>query len=238
MVRTGPGKSFLYHSQERLRQIIRHQDNEAPDSEAPFSGGRLFEANATSFQPELARLLEEDGFQAVRWGSMMTCSNLQNTPNVPMLVGLEVRPVKPEHYRQIWDALLDAFHDDPGYSKPSEDDYTFWQQNSQFQPDLWQVAWEGNQVTGMVLNYITHDSAGNDPGLAWTEDICVRRSWRRCGLALALLVRSMRRFREIRFTQTSLGVDLNNLHGALQLYESMGYQLVSTLTIYRKQIDL
>ena len=205
---------------------------------ASFSGVCMFEVHASSLQPELARVLEEEGFQAVRWGSMMTCANLQNIPDAPIPVGLEVRPVKPEHYRQVWDALLDAFHDDPGYTQPSEDDYATWQQSSQFQPGLWQVAWEGDQVTGMVLNYITHNAAGDEPGLAWTEDISVRPPWRRRGLARALLARSMRMFREMGFNRTSLGVDLHNPHGARQLYESMGYQLVSTLTIYHKPVDL
>ena len=151
---------------------------------------------------------------------------------------MEVRPVKPEHYRQIWDALLDAFHDDPGYVQPTENDYASWQQSSQFQPDLWQVAWDGDQVAGMVLNYTTHGSTGGEPGRAWTEDICVRRPWRRRGLARALLARSMKMFREIGFTQTSLGVDLDNDDGALQFYESMGYRPVSVQTTFRKPVDL
>jgi GNAT superfamily N-acetyltransferase len=229
----GLEKAFLHYNQERLRQIIRQQD-----IEAAFSGARLFEAQAMDFQPELARLLEEEGFRAVQWASMMTCSDLQAVPDVPMPAGMQVRPVQPEHYRPIWDALLEAFHDDPGYAEPSEEDYAAWRNSSQFRPDLWQVAWEGNQITGMVLNYITHASAGDGPGLAWTEDICVRRPWRRRGLARALLARSMRMFRQLGFTQTSLGVDLNNSHGARQFYESMGYQVVSVLTIYRKPVDV
>jgi len=229
----GLEKAFLHYNQERLRQIIRQQD-----IEAAFSGARLFEAQAMDFQPELTRLLEEEGFRAVQWASMMTCSDLQSVPDVPMPAGMEVRPVQPEHYRPIWDALLDAFHADPGYAPPSEEDYAAWRNSSQFRPDLWQVAWEGNQITGMVLNYITHASAGDGPGLAWTEDICVRRPWRRRGLARALLARSMRMFRQLGFNQTSLGVDLNNSHGARQFYESMGYQVVSVLTIYRKPVDV
>jgi len=237
----GLEETFLRQSQERLRRIIRKQD-----SEAPFNGSRLFEASATSLQPELIHMLEEDGFQAARWGCKMTCSNLQNIPDIPMPAGLEVRPVKPEHYRQIWDALLDAFHDDPGYSEPSEEDYESWRQSAQFQPDLWQVAWEGDcanavgMVTGMVLNYITNAPANieDEPGIAWTEDICVRRPWRRRGLARALLARSMRMFREMGFTQTSLGVDLNNPESASRLYESMGYQIVRLFTLYRKPVDL
>ena len=224
--------AFLSQSQERLRQVIRQQTGEVP-----FSGVRLFQAHATNFQPDMARLLEADNFQAIRWGSKMTCSDLQNTPDLPMPAGLEVCAVKPEHYRQIWDALLDAFHDDPGYSQPSEDDYAAWQQSSQFQPDLWQVAWDGNQVAGMVLNYIARDSAGEEPDTAWTEDICVRRPWRRRGLARALLARSMRMFRQAGFTQTSLGADFNSREGAHQLYASMGYQVISTQTTYHKPVD-
>lgn len=233
-------KAFLHYNQERLRQIIRQQD-----SEASFNGARLFEAQAMDHQPELASLLEEDGFRAVSWGAKMTCSNLQYIPEVPMPAGLEVRPVKPEHHRQVWDALLEAFHDDPGYSEPTEDDYASWQHSSQFQPNLWQVAWEGSQVTGMVCNYISHDFSGLGtkpaavgPGIAWTEDICVRPPWRRRGLARALLARSMRMFRDLGFTQTSLGVDLNNPEGAPQFYTSMGYQIAHRLTVYRKEVDL
>jgi GNAT superfamily N-acetyltransferase len=234
----GLEKTFLHHNQERLRQIIRQQAGEAPVSEATDSGVRLFEAHATSFQPETARLLEEDGFQAVRWGSTMTCPNLQNIPDALMPEGLEVRPARPEHYRQIWDAMLKAFSDHWGYAQPSEEDYVGWQQDAHFQPALWQVAWEGDQVAGMVLNYISRDPGAAGSSRAWTEDICVRRPWRRHGLARALLARSMRMFREMGYQQTWLGVDLNNLHGARQLYESMGYQIVSVLSIYRKPVDL
>ncbi len=167
----------------------------------------------------------------------MTCSGLQNVPDLPIPAGFEVRPVTPEHYRPIWDALLDAFHDDPGYSQPGEDDYLAWMELAQFQPDLWQVAWDGDQVAGMVLNYISRDSAGIEPATAWTEDICVRRPWRRRGLARALLARSMRMFRQMGFSQTSLGVDFDNRDSASQLYASMGYQVVSTQTVYHKPVD-
>jgi ribosomal protein S18 acetylase RimI-like enzyme len=51
-------------------------------------------------------------------------------------------------------------------------------------------------------------------------------------------VSSMRMFRDMGYTQTCLGVDLDNPHGARQLYESMGYRLVSVLNIYRKPVDL
>jgi ribosomal protein S18 acetylase RimI-like enzyme len=239
--RQGQGleEAFLERCKERARQIIRQQMEDAPESEAAFGGARLFEAEATDLQPALMRLLEAGGFRAVRWGSTMTCRDLQAISDAPMPPGLATRPVSAEHYRQIWDALLDAFRNDPGYAQPDDDEYARWQHSTQFQPGLWQIAWDGDQVAGMVLNYITREPEGAaQPTTAWTEDICVRRPWRRRGLARALLARSMRMFREMGFTQTSLGVDLNNAESARQLYESMGYQIVHLLIIYRKTVDL
>jgi ribosomal protein S18 acetylase RimI-like enzyme len=230
---------FLRQSQERVSQIIRQQDADAPDRRGSFSGRRLIEAEATDLEPALARLLEMDGFKPARWGSLMTCSDLQNVPDLPLPEGLEVRPVRPEQFRAIWNALQDAFYGYPGYAQPTEDDYARWQHSTQFQPHLWQVAWDGDQAAGMVLNYLSHDpSDPAKPSTAWNEDICVRRPWRRRGLARALLARSMRMFRDMGYTQTSLGVELNNADGARQLYESMGFQLVSVLTIYYKPVDL
>ncbi len=235
----GLEKIFLHLCQERIRQIIRLQDNQAPKGEAAIRGERLFEASATDLQPELARLLEEDGFWAASRGTMMTCFDLRNIPDAPMPSGMEVRPVKSEHYHQIWDALVDAFDDGKDLPPPTEDDFAYWQQSAQFQPDLWQIAWEGSQITGMVLNYVSHNPVvPSEPGIAWTEDICVRRPWRRRGLARALLARSMRMFREMGHTQTSLGVDLDNPQRAPRLYESMGYQVVCSITNYHKPADL
>jgi mycothiol synthase len=62
----------------------------------------------------------------------------------------------------------------------------------------------------------------------------VRRPWRRRGLARAMLARSMKLHKEQGMTQTGLGVDTQNPSGALQLYESMGYEVVDTETTYQK----
>ncbi len=233
------GKAFFVHCKQRLRQIARHHTDDQPDRLPASSPKRLFEVDIRRVQPELVSLLEEDGFKAIRWYAQMTCSDLQNVPEFPMPAGLEIRPARPEHYHQVWEGMLDGFHDDPDYSEPTEEAYTGWLHSAQFQPDLWQIGWDGDQIAGMVLNYVTHDL--HSPArtkIAWTEDICVGPRWRRRGLARALLAKSMLMFRSLGFTQTSLGVDLNNLQRAPQLYESMGYQMVSRGARYQKPVDL
>lgn len=90
----------------------------------------------------------------------------------------------------------------------------------------------------MVLNFL--DEAENEEyqrKRGYTEGISVRRPWRRRGLARALLTRSLKMFQDMGMTEAALGVDTQNLSGALRLYESVGFQPVKKLTIYRKQFS-
>ena len=41
-------------------------------------------------------------------------------------------------------------------------------------------------------------------------------------------------FKDLGFTETALGVDTQNLSGALRLYESCGYRAVKREALYRK----
>jgi ribosomal protein S18 acetylase RimI-like enzyme len=93
-------------------------------------------------------------------------------------------------------------------------------------------------VAGQVLTYI--DAAENTEyhrKRGHTEFISVRRPWRRRGLARALIARSLRVQKELGMTQSALGVDTQNLHGALRLYESMGFEVVKQSATYRKPLE-
>jgi ribosomal protein S18 acetylase RimI-like enzyme len=151
---------------------------------------------------------------------------------------LEVRPVKPEEYRQVFDAMDEAFRDHWGYYPATEAAYKWWQQSDSFQPDLWKVAWDGDQVAGMVLNFIDdNENQMYKRKRGYTENISVRRPWRRRGLARALLTQSLYLLKEKGMQEACLGVDTQNPNGALQLYESVGFRSVKRYTTYRKKID-
>ena len=142
----------------------------------------------------------------------------------PLPAGLEIRPVDPSQYRAIWDADQEAFRDHWGYTEPTEEMYEAWQKDRLFQPQFWKVAWEGDQVCGMVHNF--YDPVENETynrKRGYTEEISVRRPWRGKGVAKALIAESIRMFREMGMDHTSLGVDSQNYSGALKLYLSIGY---------------
>ena len=89
----------------------------------------------------------------------------------------------------------------------------------------------------MVLNLIFEQ--GNEQARikrGWTDNICVRRPWRRRGLARALIIRSLKVLHDQSMTEAALGVDVENPSNALRLYESCGYQVVQRGFTMRKAI--
>jgi len=100
------------------------------------------------------------------------------------------------------------------------------------------VAWAGDQIAGMVQNFVSAaENAEYNRKRGYTEGISVRRPWRKLGLARALLVQSIAMFREMGMEETALGVDAENLSGALKLYQGVGYQEVKRNMSYRKPLD-
>ena len=227
--RQGIGTAMLTWTEERMRQIAAGHKK---------SGPRFFQAGAADTEKSTIAMLEKNGYQPVRYEFNMKRSTSDPLPDAPMPPGLEVRPVKPEHIRPIWNAMQEAFRDHWGYAEEGDETYQAWQGQSSFQPAIWKVAWEGDQVAGMVLNFIDEPENAEYHRLrGYTEGISVRRPWRKRGLARSLIVQSIRMFKDMGMTETALGVDSLNLSGALRLYQGVGYRQVKQFTIYRKPLD-
>jgi mycothiol synthase len=82
------------------------------------------------------------------------------------------------------------------------------------------------------------DTAQNDEfdrKRGWTEAISTSRRWRR-RVAKSLIVESIRELADRGLTEVTLGVHTENPNGAYDLYEGLGYGVVSTWTTYRKPL--
>ncbi len=206
-------------------------------AEHPKDSKRFFQTDSDKTKPALNELLESLGYQPVRYGFRMSRS-LEDIPEAELPEGIEARPVKMEDTLKIWEASVEAFRDHWGFSEPDEDEFESYKTSKFFQPDLWQVAWDGNEVVSSVMNYINHDENEKyNQKLGWTENISTRRAWRRRGIARALIVRSMHMHKALGMTRVALGVDTENPNGALQLYKSLGYQEEKTFISYRKEMN-
>ncbi len=227
----GIGRAVLGHMEERLRQIAAGHASGAAE--------RFYQTFAEGGEAARRALLESAGYKAVRYGFNMVRPLDEPIEALPLPAGLEVRPVGPEHYRAVWEADAEAFRDHWNYVPPTEADYQGWLDNANFNPALWQVAWdvETGQVAGMVQNFVAaRENQVYQRQRGYTEGISTRRPWRRRGLARALLTRSLQMFKDMGMTEAALGVDGENPNGALQLYESVGFRVARWQYVYRKAL--
>ena len=184
---------------------------------------------------ELKRVVIGEGYRPARHFFDMVRPDLEAIPALAMPEGLEVRPVLPQHWRPIWEADVEAFRDHWGEVDEGEEAYQRFLGEPDLVPELWQVAWDGDQVAGHVLVAVhAQDNARFGLRRGVLDSVAVRRPWRRRGLARGLIVRALRALREHGETSASLGVDAQNPHQALHLYESCGFVVDTSGTAYEK----
>jgi GNAT superfamily N-acetyltransferase len=227
----GIRRAMIRWMEARMRQVAADHPLDAP---------KVFSTFAPEKAPELMALLESEGYRPARYFHRMTRPLDDSLPEFPMPPGLEMRPVLPEHYRLIWDTSYEAFRDHWGYAPSEEEYYQHWLEDPvAFQPELWQIAWdaEKNEIAGQVRTFI--DQLENEKfnrRRGYTEQISVRRPYRRRGLARALIAESLRVLKARGMTESALMVDTESLTGATRIYEDCGFRVASRSVAYRKPL--
>lgn len=224
----GIQRAMLRWLESRLRQIA------ATHPPAPAS---QFQSWSSDKETQKNRLLESEGYQIVRYGLEMVRPDLENILDCPLPEGIVIRSGSDDarEWRQIWEAAQEAFRDHWGAREWTETSFAAQQEAPTFRPPLWRVAWAGDEVAGGVLNFI--DVAENEEygrARGYTETIFVRRPWRGQGLAKALIAHSFLALKEAGMAEAALGLDADNLSGALHLYRKMGFQESKQFMTYRK----
>ena len=177
------------------------------------------------------------GYVPTRYGFLMRRDLAEPIPDVQMPEGLETRPVVPGDHRRIWDADNEAFRDHFEPAVRNDDDFVQFFRTPDFDTSMWQVAWDGDEVAGSIINTIyPEENANVGLEVGWLDHVSVRRPWRGRGLASALIVRSLRVLRERGMDYASLGVDAENPTGALGLYERFGFRRHQQWVTFRKAL--
>lgn len=226
-------KSMQEWALQRAREI---------SSGHPAETNKFFEDWVAETETAKIAMLEGFGFKEVRFWFEMFRDLSKPIGSTQLPEGLEVRAIKPEHYRPIWKAMDEAFRDHWGHVDGTEEDFQRWLKKvgklDGYRPELWMVAFDGDEVAGMVLNGIFEEEneiLGVKRG--WTDPICVRRPWRKRGLATALINKSLMMFKDLGMTEGALGVDTINPSGALKLYQKCGFVSQQKTITYRKEMD-
>jgi mycothiol synthase len=225
----GIGAAMLAHNEARLRQIA---------SGHPAGGERTLEVFCHDREAGAAALYAASGYQAVRQSAEMVRPTLEDIPMAVLPEGLVVRTPRADEMRLVWEADQEAFRDHLGGGPPGENDYSRFLTFPYLDPTLWRIAWDADQVAGQVRSYISPqegEATGRRRG--YIETVSVRRPWRRRGLARALIAQSLLALKGRGVAGAALWVVTDNVHGALGLYESLGFRVVRSRTTLRKPLD-
>jgi mycothiol synthase len=137
----------------------------------------------------------------------------------------------------VYSAIADAFSDHWGsWSETFEQ----WRHTridgagARFDPMLWFVALEGDDVIGAACCSATTPRA-EDTGEV--NLLGVRRAWRRRGIGLALLRAAFAEMRRRGIPRCELGVDAENPTGATRLYERAGMHVAYSWEFWKKAVS-
>jgi mycothiol synthase len=185
---------------------------------------------------EIGDLIAGRGYRTIRGSWTMEIEFGLEAPAEPVIPdGIEIRPYRhPEDEQRVYEAMQEAFRDHWGFHPVTLENWRgFNVKTRNFEPDMWLVAWDGDEVAGASLNY---PERGGDPGHGWVGTLGVRRNWRRRGLGEALLRRSFAALHARGLRKVRLSVDAENPTGATRLYERAGMRVLRQSNTWERHL--
>ena len=188
--------------------------------------------SAESDNELLAGILCDRGYDLVRHFFAMEIELDGEVSDPSWPDGITVRTFRPGEERVIYDVDMEAFQDHwDFFPVPFEDWRDYFLGSSTFDPELWFVAEDGDEIAGVALC-----TSARGPETGWVNVLAVRRPWRRRGLGTSLLLLAFQEFRRRGYRRAGLNVDGENLTGAVRLYEQAGMRVAHREDSYRKDL--
>jgi mycothiol synthase len=185
------------------------------------------------------RLFEEMGYIYIRSSYHMLIEMDGPVPEPVWPEGITLRTFNPETDAQsLYHAETESFRDHFGFvEEPFEEGFKrfkhFQLEYEGFDAALVFLAMDGDEIAGFN---ICRPHSYDDPDLGWVGTLGVRRPWRKRGIGLALLRHSFNEFYWRGKRKVGLGVDAQNLTGALRLYENAGMHVHRAFDQYEKEL--
>jgi mycothiol synthase len=178
-------------------------------------------------------LLEQRGYRTIRHSFQMEIVFAEQPSAPAWPAGIVVRPAaegeEPVAHAVSEEAFADHWEHEP-------DPFDIWLHHltrDGFDRSLWFLALDGDEVAGICL---CRTRRRGDEELGWCGILGVRRAWRRRGLGSALLQHAFRELHVRGLRRAGLGVDAENLTGAVRLYERAGMQVARRYDTWERRL--
>jgi mycothiol synthase len=191
-------------------------------------------------QAETAKKLYEGmGYQHIRSSYNMRI-DMDTPPPAPVWPeGITLHTYNPEtDLEAVYRVDVEAFRDHFGFIEaPFEEGLHrfrhFMTGARDFDPSLWFLAMDGDEIAGICL---CRNHAFDNPEVGYVNILGVRGPWRKRGIGLALLRHAFGELYQRGKRKAGLGVDAENLTGALRLYENAGMHVHQAFHIFEKEM--
>ena len=187
------------------------------------------------------RLFEDLGYRHIRSSYHMLIEMDSLVPEPVWPAGIALRTYNPETDAEaVYRADIESFRDHFGFVEPPfEEGFArfkhFVLDDKSFDPTMLFLAIDERSAEIAGFN-ISQEHSFDDPDKGWVATLGVRRAWRKRGIGLALLRHSFNEFYRRGLRKVGLGVDAQNLTGALRLYESAGMHVQQAYDQYEKEL--
>ena len=184
------------------------------------------------------KLFEDMGYRHIRSFYHMLIEMDAPVPEAQFPKGITLRTYNSETDAEAaYLAEQDAFRNHFGFvEKTLAEGLRDWKHRREhegYDPTLYFLAMDGDEIAG--FNFCRSNSF-YDTERGWVRSLGVRRPWRKRGLGLALLRHSFNEFYRRGQRKVGLGVDAENLTGALRLYEGAGMHVDQAYDFYEKEM--
>jgi mycothiol synthase len=178
-------------------------------------------------------VFERRGYRLVRHSLRMEISLAGEPPPPVWPDGVAVRTFSRQDAGRVYAATQEAFVDHWEFEPQPYEEWEHWLLGHDHDPSLWFLAEAGSELAGACL---CRPHEAGEPDLGWVAVLGVRRPWRRRGLATALLRQAFRELRARGRSRAGLGVDAENLTGAVALYERAGMSVSRRFDILERGV--
>ena len=207
---------------EQFEQLVLELTRRARAKAAPEA---VVRATVAAADADGARTLERLGYAPIRssYKMSMELGGRSFDPSFP--AGTAVRSaVEGEDEELLHDLNERTFADHWGFMSTPYAEWLHWLRAlGKPDPSLWFVATIDGQHAGLAL---CRPSESGDPDSGWVSTLGVLPAFRGRGLGTALLQHACAEFQRRGLARAGLGVDAENVSGAVRLYERVGMQVV------------
>lgn len=176
-------------------------------------------------------LYERAGYRLIRRSFHMEIDLDGNRPEPTWPDGITVRTLRAGEEERVYEAHMESFADTWMFTHEPFESWSHWfVKDPAFDPSLWFLADDGDELVGVALTRASETEAA----LGWVRVLGVVPPHRRRGLGEALPRHTFSEFHRRGFERVGLGVDAENPTGAVRLYEAAGMRVSRLNLLYER----